>query len=615
MPASPTLTPPVPPGEASAVRDPGRPGAGGASPARAFLAVTLAILVTEVLSTLMLGPAFYPSGPIELLIDAGALLTVVMPLMYLVFVRPLARAVDDRSRAEAQLREVNEGLERTVQVRTRELETLNQSLREEAMERTRADARSQLQGRLLDVVQQAVVATGKGGGIVYWNRHAEWMFGWTEQEARGEPLSKVTAFSAEAARHGLSGFGAVKGWTGEVRAIRRDATAFQAYLTCSPIWRSDGSIAGFVYTFMDITERKAAEQAIRDSEEKYSTVVESSPTGIFIYLDGRILFGNQRFFKMVGRAAEDLAEIDAAEVIHPDDWPMVRELWRKRFQGSGGNEDYDCRILTGQGDVRWVSGRSTLIRYRGGVALLGNIQDITERHRAEQALRDSRETLHRLSARLLAAQETERQRVARELHDSIGQTLSAVKFMVERAIEGDGSPGSGPHLTSLRAVVPVIQTSVEEVRRISMALRPSTLDDLGLIATLAWFSREFQSTYPHIQVDHAIEVEESAVPDPLKTTIFRIVQEAMNNAAKHSRASRITLALRGVFGTLQLVVADNGVGFNPGEPRRQDASGGFGLAFMRERAELFGGAFVVTSGVGLGTEVTAQWAVAEIPIE
>lgn len=610
MPPSPTQPPPASPADPADALRPGRREA--VSPARAFLAVTLAILVTEILSTLMLGPAFYPSGPIELLIDAGALLTVVMPLMYLVFVRPLARAVEDKSLAEAQLREVNEGLERTVQARTRELESLNQSLREEALERTRADARSQLQGRLLDVVQQAVVATGKGGGIVYWNRHAEWMFGWSEQEVRGELLSKVTAFSAEAARHGLSGFGAVKGWTGEVRAVRRNGTAFQAYLTCSPIWRADGSVAGFVYTFMDITERKAAERAIRDSEEKYSTVVESSPTGIFIYSDGRILFGNQRFFRMVGRTAEELAGIDAADVIHPDDWPMVREVWRKRFHGSGGAEDYDCRILTGSGEIRWVSGRTTLIRYQGGVALLGNIQDITERHRAEQALRDSREALHRLSARLLAAQETERQRVARELHDSIGQSLSAVKFMVERAIEGDPAAPGMPQVSALRAAVPVIQASVEEVRRISMALRPSTLDDLGLIATLAWISREFQSTYPHIQVDQAIDVDEAEVPDPIKTTIFRIVQEAMNNAAKHSQASRITLALRVVFGALQLVVADNGVGFKPGEPRKQDATGGFGLAFMRERAELFGGAFVVTSGIGLGTEITAQWPVADL---
>ncbi|HEX9082992.1 MAG TPA: hypothetical protein VF768_11980, partial [Holophagaceae bacterium] len=120
---------PAPPGEAAAAGNQARPAAGGVSPARAFLAVTLAILVTEILSTLMLGPAFYPSGPIELLVDAGALLTVVMPLMYLVFVRPMARAIEDKSLAEAQLRELNEGLERTVQARTRELETLNQSLR------------------------------------------------------------------------------------------------------------------------------------------------------------------------------------------------------------------------------------------------------------------------------------------------------------------------------------------------------------------------------------------------------------------------------------------------------------------------------------------------------
>jgi len=604
---------PAPPGETAAGGDPGRRSAGGVSPARAFLAVTLTILATEILSTLMLGPAFYPSGPIELLIDAGALLTVVMPIMYLVFVRPMARAIQEKSLAEDQLREVCEGLERTVHARTQELETVNRSLREEAMERTRADARSQLQGRLLDVVQQAVIATGKGGVIVYWNRYAEWMFGWTEQEVRGETLSKVTSFSAEAARHGLAGFGAVKGWTGEVRAVRREGGTFPAYLTCSPIWRPDGSVAGFVYTFMDITERKAAEEAIRDSEEKYSTVVESSPTGIFIYSEGKILFGNQRFFTMVGRSPGEFRGFDAAEIIHPDDWPMVLEIWRRRFNGSGGIEDYDCRILTSKGDIRWVSGRTTLIRYRGGLALLGNIQDITERHKAEQALRDSREALHRLSARLLAAQENERQRVARELHDSIGQSLSAIKFMVERALDGDGTGDHGPRLTALRSAVPVIQASVEEVRRISMALRPSTLDDLGLMATLAWFSREFQATYPHIQVERVMEVEESEIPEPLKTTIFRIVQEAMNNAAKHSQASRITVALRILFGSLQLVVADNGVGFKPGAPRREDAAGGFGLAFMRERAELFGGALVLTSGIGLGTEITAQWALPEMP--
>jgi PAS domain S-box-containing protein len=537
-----------------------------------------------------------------------------MPSIYYLLIKPMAFNLFAKAEAERALKEMqasNESMRRDAEER----------INAEALERTKADARVQFQARILAVVQQAVVATGKGGVILYWNRFAEWMFGWTEDEVRDQTLAKVTGFTAEAARSGLSGFGAVKGWTGEVKAVRRDGSSFPAYLTCSPIWRADGSVAGFVYTFIDITDRKSAEATIRDSEEKYSTVVENSPTGIFIYRNGRLEFANQRFFQMVGRSLKDLTGLDVADLIHPDDWPMVRELWRRRLAGSGATQDYECRILHSGGETRWISGRTALIRYGGESALLGNIQDITERHKAEQALRDSRETLHRLSARLMSAQESERQRVARELHDSIGQSLSAVKFMVERALDeqgaerahDDSSGGHGhPHAETLRTVVPVIQAAVEEVRRISMALRPTTLDDLGLLATIAWFTREFQGTYPHMEVERVIEVEEFEVPEALKTNIFRILQEAMNNAAKYSQASKITVALRQVLGDLQLVVGDNGVGFNPGEPRKNTTGGGFGLASMRERAELFGGSLILTSSPGEGTMVIARW---ELPDE
>jgi signal transduction histidine kinase len=140
-----------------------------------------------------------------------------------------------------------------------------------------------------------------------------------------------------------------------------------------------------------------------------------------------------------------------------------------------------------------------------------------------------------------------------------------------------------------------------------MALRPTTLDDLGLLATIAWFTREFQITYPHMEVDRLVEVEEFEVPESLKTNIFRILQEAMNNAAKYSEASRITVVLRQVLGDLQLMVGDNGVGFNPSETRRHALGGGFGLASMRERAELFGGSLILTSSPGEGTMVIARW--------
>lgn len=569
---------------------------------RAFLLVSAIILATEMAIMVFIEPRFKDATWILAIMDSVGLILVASPIIYQFLVKPMARHLSAQAAAERALvamQATNEFIRHDAEER----------IRAEALERTKADAHIQFQARILAVVQQAVVATGKGGVILYWNRYAEWMFGWTEDEVRDQTLAKVTRFTSEAARTGLSGFGAVKGWTGEVHAVRRDGSTFPAYLTCSPIWRTDGSVAGFVYTFMDITERKASEAAIRDSEEKYSTVVENSPTGIFIYRHGRLEFGNQRFFEMVGRSPEDLEGVDVAEVIHPEDWPSVSELWRRRLAGATATQDYECRILRAQGELRWISGRTALIRYGGEPALLGNIQDITERHKAEQALRDSREALHRLSARLMSAQESERQRVARELHDSLGQSLSAVKFMVERALDEDGSGGPDSiRGQSLKNVVPVLQEAVEEVRRISMALRPTTLDDLGLIATIAWFSREFQTTYPRITVDRQIEVEEFEVPEALKTSIFRILQEGMNNAAKHSRCDRITLVLRQVLGDLQLLIQDNGIGFNPGNPRKTAMTGGFGLVSMRERAELFGGSLIVTSTPGEGTQIMARWA-------
>ena len=570
---------------------------------RTFVGVAVLILGVEVLVMFLVETQFHRHQVAHSLVDAAVLILSTLPAIYFLIFRPMKQSLQRQMAAEQSVRE---------------LEALNESQRREsdrrlmaeAQERSKADARIQFQARILAVVQQAVVATGRGGAILYWNRYAEWMFGWSEEEVKDQTLAKVTGFTAEAARTGLSGFGAVKGWTGEVKALRRDGSSFPAFLTCSPIWRGDGSVAGFVYTFLDITDRKAAEVAIRDSEDKYSTVVENSPIGVFIYRNGRLAFANQRFFQMVGRSMRELATLDPAELIHPEDWPVIMARWRARLSGEPASQDNESRILHSSGDIRWISGRTTLIRYGGEPALLGTIQDVTERHKAEQALRDSREALHRLSAKLMSAQETERRRVAQELHDSVGQSLSAVKFMVEQALESleaQGVPldqGRG-----LKAAVPVIQGAVEEVRRISMALRPTTLDDLGLLATIAWFTREFMNTYPHFQVDRLVEVEEFEVPENLKTNIFRILQEAMNNAAKYSRASRITVALRQVFGDLQLVVGDDGVGFDPSESRITPGtnSGGYGLVSMRERAELFGGSLILTSSPEEGTMVLARW--------
>ena len=568
---------------------------------RSYLAVGAVIVIIEFTIMVLLEPLFGTNHLAMAFVDSGTLILVAGPVIYYLLAKPMARGLFDKAEAERALH----AAEATNLLLRQDAERRVQA---EARERTKADARIQFQARILAVVQQAVVATGKGGVILYWNRFAEWLFGWSEDEIRGQTLAKITGFTSEAARSGISGFGAVKGWAGEVRAHRRDGSTFPAYLTCSPIWREDGSIAGFVYTFIDITERKGAETALQDSEAKYSTVVENSPTGVFIFQHGKLVFGNHRFFQMLGRTLKDVATMEVADIVHPEDWPEVSELFRRRLAGQGATQDYECRILNALGEVRWIAGRSALIRYGSEPALLGNIQDITERHKAEEALRDSQEALHRLSGRLMSAQEGERRRVAQELHDSIGQSLSAVKFMVERALDEQEElvPGLERGKT-LQAVVPVIQGAVEEVRRISMALRPTTLDDLGLLATIAWFTREFQVTYPNLAVVRQIEVEEFEVPDSLKTNIFRILQEAMNNAAKYSQATTVTVVLRQVLRDLQVMVVDDGIGFKTAERRTPDLTGGFGLVSMQERAELFGGSLIVTSSPGEGTVILARW--------
>lgn len=366
-----------------------------------------------------------------------------------------------------------------------------------------------------------------------------------------------------------------------------------------------------------VTERtaslEAAYRSLRQSEARVSAVVEQSPIGIFMVRDGRIVFGNQRFFEILALPRADKPDLDPTPFIHPDDLDMVRTVWRRRTEGEESLGDGDYRVIDAQGRLRWIRGRTTALEFPDGAALLGTIQDITERHEAERALAQSREDLHQLSARLMTVQEEERRRVAQELHDGIGQSLTAVKFMVERALKGACDQPKGCHMEVLQSVIPVLRQTVEETRRICMALRPSTLDDLGLIATLRWFVREFQKAFPHIGIDLDIGLDETEIPELLKTSVFRIVQESVNNAAKHARADRIEVVLAWQRGELILSVKDTGVGFDPGARSERSSTGGLGLDSMKERAELHDGVLRIDSVPGRGTIVTARWPLIEDP--
>jgi PAS domain S-box-containing protein len=222
------------------------------------------------------------------------------------------------------------------------------------------------------------------------------------------------------------------------------------------------------------------------------------------------------------------------------------------------------------------------------------------RKQLEDTLRESEIQVRFFASQCLTAQETERKRVAGELHDSIAASLGAIKFKIEKVVEemkqGHGSPES---LQDLGSNVTEINN---EVRRIMADLRPSVLDDLGIIVAINWFSREYQKTYSHISVEKQISISEEIIPDSLKTPIFRISQEAMNNIAKHSQASLVNLALRKEDNKILLTIKDNGQGFAPDTTRK-----GIGLSTMRERAQLSGGSFDLESAVGKGTIIRASW--------
>jgi signal transduction histidine kinase len=207
-------------------------------------------------------------------------------------------------------------------------------------------------------------------------------------------------------------------------------------------------------------------------------------------------------------------------------------------------------------------------------------------------------------------QEEERGRLAREIHDSTGQTLAAIKFNLENAMEGAKALGIAGKTAAawLEPLVPMVMKAIEEVRTIYMGLRPTVLDDFGIGAGIEWFCREFAKAYPQIEISRMIDVEDENLTPELNTIIYRIIQEALTNAAKHSGATIVNLFLVEDENIIELTVEDNGTGFDLLQVlRSDDPSRGFGLASMRELVEISGGQFAIESTVGKGTYIRATW--------
>jgi signal transduction histidine kinase len=233
--------------------------------------------------------------------------------------------------------------------------------------------------------------------------------------------------------------------------------------------------------------------------------------------------------------------------------------------------------------------------------------EIVRREAAEQALRRSRNELATLSRQLINTQEMERKRIARELHDSVGQQLSAIKYGLERAVEL--AQQARPHDSQpiLQRAISSLQDAMEEIRGIAMNLRPPVLDDLGAASAVSWFCREFAQSYPTLAMRESVAVTDADVPERLSTAVFRSLQELLNNVAKHSHAREVAVLLKRTAEHLVLEVTDDGIGLEASAAGASVRSGR-GMRNLHERAEMTGGQLRMQAGTGgVGTQARIEW--------
>lgn len=216
--------------------------------------------------------------------------------------------------------------------------------------------------------------------------------------------------------------------------------------------------------------------------------------------------------------------------------------------------------------------------------------------------RDQKNTL-----RLLLQEEKETKRIARELHHDLPDSLSILKLDLEKGIHQIEGNQIKLGIESLESLPLKIQEIGNQLRRIGMHLWPPTLDDLGILATISWLCREFQNTYSGVQITIQMDIQEHDIPDFLKYAIYKILQEGLENLARHSKANLIHLFLSKSNSTIELTLQDNGEGFDIKREALADSIPGLGLDSMRKRTEITGGSFAMDSAIRKGTTIRASW--------
>jgi PAS domain S-box-containing protein len=350
-------------------------------------------------------------------------------------------------------------------------------------------------------------------------------------------------------------------------------------------------------------ERQSADYALKASENRYRRLFETAQDGILILNadTGQIDDVNPFLTDMLGYTRQQLLGNKLWEIGLFKDTKASQASFRELQREAYVRYD-DLPLETSAGKSINVEFVSNVYQVNGGKVIQCNIRDITKRKHAEAKRKEYSLKLQVLSRRLVEAQETERRNIARELHDEIGQALTVIQLNLQVILQAPNTKALAPRLNeSLK----VVERVLEQVQDISLDLRPSILDDLGLEPALRWYT-DRQAALVELKVGfHADRLEQRLDP-VIETECFRVAQEALTNVVRHAQAKAVTVELRQEDGQLHLCVRDDGIGFDVAAIREKAVRGAsLGLLSMEERAVLAGGRLEFHSVPGRGTEVHA----------
>jgi len=441
---------------------------------------------------------------------------------------------------------------------------------------------------IVESAQDAIISKNLEARITTWNACAERIFGYTEEEAVGQPITIIIPPYLQDEENEiltrLKAGGRIEHY--ETKRLTKTGTEVDVSLTIGPIKDATGCVVGFSKIAHEITERKRAEEELQESEEKFRSVFRDAGIGMVIVSpDGRFLAANKAFCECLGYTEEELRARTVESVTFKEDWPPFSQKLREAVAEGRNFQWFEKRCLHKSGRIVNTETSPSLIRSKDGAPryFVAEVLDVTSRIQAQLALSE-------MTRKLIEAQEQERARIGRELHDDINQRLSMLAVELEQ-LQDDPSDFPRRALELRRQTDEISR----DVQALSHELHSSKLEYLGVVAGIRSWCREFAERQK-IAVDFTGDVS-IVFPPEVGLTLFRVLQEGLHNAVKHSGVKRVEVQIHKHLGEIHLIINDMGNGFDI----EMVQGNGLGLTSMRERVRLVNGTVDIQSKPTSGT--------------